>query len=237
MSQASTSAMPRFFSLPRPSLAPALVAGASVALAACASPEPLVFDVRVEAASADGSEPVPGATVRVRDEPVGTTDARGHALLRVRGQAGDRVPVSLACPAGARSDAELTLPGAPATSTDDAPALRLACPVVARDAVVLVRVSGDATSLPVKVDGAVVAHTDALGFAHVHVRAGAPAAFEVSLDTSANPSLAPANPSQHFQLERGDELFVFDAAFASSSPARKARRVPGKRRRASDGAD
>lgn len=224
--------MLRFSTLPGSSLLPALIA-----LCACASPEPLVFDVRVEATRADGGEPLAGALVRVRGGPAAITDARGRSLLRVPGRAGDRVTVSLACPSGAASEAELSLPDAPPTGADGAPALRLACPIVSRDAVVLVHVSGDAASLPVKVDGAVVAHTDALGFAHVHVRADAPAAFEVSLDTSANPTLSPANPAQRFELERGDELFVFDAALASSPPARKARRALGKRRRARDGAD
>jgi hypothetical protein len=218
------------------SLLPPSVALALAAPFACASPAPLVFDVRVDATSHDGNEPVAGAVVRVRGEPVATTDALGRSLLHVQGQAGDRVPVSLACPSGASTtDAQLILPGAPSPSSDEAPALRLACPAVSHDAVVLVHASGDASSLPVKLDGAVVGHTDSLGFAHVHVRAGAPAAFDVSLDTSANPALSPANPTRHFEIERGDELFVFDAAFTSA--AAKPRRSPGKRRRASDGAD
>jgi hypothetical protein len=209
-----------------------------VVLVACTSPAPLVFDVRVDATSQDGNKPVAGAVVRVRGEPVASTDARGHSLVHVRGQAGDRVPVSLACPSGGVTrDAQLILPGAPAASSDEAPALQLACPFVAHDAVVLVHTSGDAASLPIELDGAVVGHTDSLGFAHVHVRAGAPATFDISLDTSANPSLSPAHPAQHFRIERGDELLVFDVAFTSARAAPKARRSPGKRRRAIDGAD
>jgi hypothetical protein len=219
-------------------LRPPGVALALVALIACAGPAPLVFDVRVDATSHDGNEPVAGAVVRVRGEPVATTDALGRSLLHVRGQAGDRVPVSLVCPSGAATDdAQLLLPGAPSSSSDEAPALRLACPAIAHDAVVLVHASGDAPSLPVELDGAVVGHTDSLGFAHVHVRSGAPAAFDVSLDTSANPALSPAHPTQHFQIERGDELFVFDTAFTSAAPASKARRSPAKRRRPIAGAD
>jgi hypothetical protein len=211
---------------------------ALAAMVACASPAQLVFDVRVDATNPDGNEPVAGAVVRVRGEPVATTDAFGRSLLHVRGQAGDRVPVSLACPSGAATkDAQLILPGAPSSSSDEAPALRLACPAVPHDAVVLVHASGDASSLPVKLDGAVIGHTDSLGFAHVHVRAGAPAAFDISLDTAANPTLSPANPTQHFQIERGDELFVFDAAFTSAGAASKARRSAGKRRGASGGVD
>jgi hypothetical protein len=210
------------------------------ALIACASAEPVVFDVRVDAISAGGNEPVAGALVLVRGAPAATTDALGRSLLHVRGQAGDRVPVSLACPpAGTASEAELILLGAPPASAAEAPALRLACPVAPHDAVVLVHASGSAASLPVELDGAVVGHTDRLGFAHVHVRAGGPAGFDISLDTSANPALSPAHPMQHFQLEHSDELFVFDTAFdsAPATKASKARRASGKRRRALAGVD
>jgi hypothetical protein len=207
---------------------------ALAALVACASPDPLVFDVRLEATSHDGTAQVAGAVVLVRGEPVATTDALGSSLLHVPGQAGDRVPVSLSCPgtSGApAASAELLLPGAPSASADETPALRLACPPTMRDAVVLVHASGGAASLPVKLDGAVIGHTDSLGFAHVHVRAGAPAEFDVSLDTSAEPALSPANPTQHFQLAHADELFVFDTAFDAAGPARKAPRPAKKPRR------
>lgn len=203
---------------------------------ACANPGPFVFDVRVDATSHDGNEPIAGAVVRLRGEPVATTDALGRSLLHVRGQAGDRVAVSLACPsAAATTDTELVLPGAPSSSSEEAPALRLACPALAHDAVVLVHASGAASSLPVELDGAVVGHTDSLGFAHVHVRAGDQAAFDVSLDTSADPALSPAHPTQHFLIERSDELFVFDTTFTAARSAPKARRASGKPRRSIDG--
>jgi hypothetical protein len=219
--------------LRRPACSP-LSPLALAALVACASPGPLVFDVRVEASSHDGTAPVAGAVVLVRGQPIATTDTLGRSLLHVPGQAGDRVPVSLNCPGASGAPAaaaELLLPGAPSASADEAPALRLACPPVMHDAVVLVHASGGAASLPIKLDGAVVGHTDSLGFAHVHVRAGAPAQFDVSLDTSADPALSPANPTQHFQLERADELFVFDTAFDAAKPARRARPAKPRRRR------
>ena len=95
---------------------------------------------------------------------------------------------------------------------------------------VLVHASGDALSLPVKVDGVVVGQTDSLGFAHVHVRATPASSFEVALDTSENQKLVPANPAQIFRLESRDEVFVFDTAFETSK-ARKSKRGALKRKR------
>src|SRR5690606_16996396 len=154
----------------------------------CASPEPLVYAVRVEVTRQDEREPVAGALVRARDESA-TTDARGRSLLRVRGRAGDRVAVSLTCPVGSQPGpgAEVILPGAPPASHDEAPSVRLVCSLAGHDAVVLVHAAGANASLPIAIDGVVVGQTDALGFAHVHVRAASRAEFEVSLDTSAAP--------------------------------------------------
>ncbi|HTV22994.1 MAG TPA: hypothetical protein VMG12_30095 [Polyangiaceae bacterium] len=216
-----------------------LVSSAST-LAACSSPEPRAFDVGVEVTTAEGREPVPGAAVRARGEPAVMTDALGRSLLHLRGQAGDRVPITLGCPGASGapgSDAELILPGVSAASADEAPALRLTCAAASRDAVVLVHAAGGASSLPVKVDGVVVGQTDALGFAHVHVRTSSRAQFEVSLDTSSNPGLSPANPAQRFELDRTDELFVFDTTFDSAASARKGKRSAKKPRRALDTID
>lgn len=214
---------------------------ATAALAfACAGPEPLIFDVRVEVTTHDGKEPVPGALVQVRNEPAATTDALGRSLLRVRGQAGDRVAVSLACPAGTGAPpprAELFLPGSPSTSAEDAPTLRLACPVASHDAVVLVHAGAAAARLPVKIDGVVVGQTDSLGFAHVHVRSDAPASFEVSLDTSSTPALSPPYPARNFQIAREDQLFVFDTPLKSAPSARKPRRASNERRRPAPSTD
>jgi hypothetical protein len=110
------------------------------------------------------------------------------------------------------------------------PSLDVACQPEQREAVVLVHASGDAASLPVKVDGVVVGQTDSLGFAHVHVRATPASSFEVALDTTANEKLLPANPTQTFRLESRDEVFVFDTAFETSK-ARKSKRGGIKRKR------
>ena len=88
-------------------------------------------------------------------------------------------------------------------------------------------VTGSTASLPVLVDGVPVGQTDELGFAHVHVRARPDSSFDVSLDTSANDKLSPTNPSQRFELDANDQVFVFDTTFDTPRPAKQRR---GKRR-------
>jgi hypothetical protein len=201
----------------------------AVAVGACArpSPEPIEVGVRV---NAESGSPIPGAQLRVRGDYLGTTNALGQATLRVPGQAGERLPLSLTCPAGftAKSD-EVTLvlpePTSPLASTAG---LDLVCQPMQHEAVVLVHTAGEALSLPVKVDGVLVGQTDALGFAHVHVRATPESQFEVSLDTSADARLAPANPAQSFRVASSDEVFVFEPAFQPTK-ARKGKRGAAKR--------
>lgn len=200
------------------------VSSACVAFA-CSSSEPRTFDVRV-AVTTRGGEPVPGAEVQLRSEPPAATNDAGQVTLRLSGRAGERVPVTLGCPAGFRAppgEVALVLPGAPRASRDAAPALELACHADVRTAVVLVRAAGATPSLPVKVDGVVVGQTDSLGFAHLHIQARPATTFEVSLDTSANGALSPADPAQRFRIGAADDLYVFDTAFDTPRPRRKAR--------------
>lgn len=193
--------------------------------AACASGGPSPHDVEVEVHAESGA-PVSGAQLRVRGDYLGTTNPLGRATLRVPGLGGERLGVSVTCPPGfvaAEAEPEVVLPKSGAT---EHARVSLLCQTQQHDAVVVVH-AGTSASLPVLVDGVPVAQTDALGFAHVHVRAAPDAAFEVSLDTSANAKLLPANPSRRFQIEGDDEVFVFDTAFDAPRPVKQRR---GKRR-------
>lgn len=207
------------------------VALAMLGAASCAEAAPTVHEVQVSVTS-DGTSPVAGAQIRVRGQHVGTTNALGRATLSVPGKAGEALRVALSCPDGylePASESPLQLAAAGAPSAEAALTLGLTCELQLREAVVLVHAAGGATSmaLPVKVDGVRVGQTDALGFAHVHVRAAPNSEFEVSLDTSANERLSPVNPAQRFRLERHDELFVLDATFREA----KARNRRGAKRR------
>jgi hypothetical protein len=197
---------------------------AVLAIAGCArtGPEPVEVEVQV---MAETGAPIVGAQLRVRGDYLGTTNALGQATLRVPGQPGERLPLSLTCPAGftaTTEGADLVLPE-PSSPTAAATNVDLVCQTQQREAVVVVHTAGEPLSLPIKVDGVVVGQTDALGFGHVHVRAIPDSSFEVSLDTSSDGRLTPTNPAQSFHLATNDEVFVFEPAFHASK-ARKAKR-------------
>jgi hypothetical protein len=203
---------------------------AAVASFGCAEPSPPLFEVQAHVTS-DGSAPVAGAQVRVRGNPLGTTDPLGRVTFRVSGQEGDRLPVALTCPDGFSEPvggSSLALTSGPGSNAARTLALELMCELELRDAVVLVHAAGGASRLPVKVDGAVVGQTDALGFAHVHVRAAPDSEFEVSLDTSANGRLLPVNPARRFRLLHSDELFVLDTTFEVPKASARKRRAPNE---------
>jgi hypothetical protein len=188
----------------------------------CASRAPTPHDLEVEVRAEEGVA-VSGAQLRVRGDYHGTTNPLGRATLRVPASPGERLPVALTCPPGfiaTPPEQVVTLPeGARAA---DPIRVAMSCKAEQHDAVVIVHATAPA-SLPVLVDGVPVGQTDALGFAHVHVRAASDSPFEVSLDTSSNAKLQPANPSRRFQLEARDEVFVFDTTFEAARPSKKAR--------------
>jgi hypothetical protein len=199
-----------------------------LALAACADPEPLPFVVRFSV-TADQKTPVAGAQIAARSKQIGITSAAGELQAPLRGFEGDRVPVTLTCPSGyAPSPAEsvIILRSVPGLDGEKRKPIdhALGCQPSKRDAVVLVHVSGAATSLPVKVDGALVGQTDGLGFAHLHLRPDPGQHFEVAIDTSSNEKLMPQNPQQVFQVDTHDELFVFDREFELPPKAKSLRR-------------
>jgi hypothetical protein len=184
---------------------------------ACADPEPLPF-VAHFSVTADEKTPVAGAQIAAGGKSVGSTNASGELQVRLHGLEGDRVPITLTCPSGfAASPAESMvilrsvqgLGGEERKPIDHA----LGCQPTKRDAVVLVHVSGATASLPVKVDGALVGQTDALGFGHFLLRPEPGTRFEVALDTSSNDKLMPQNPQQVFQVDTHDEVFVLDREF------------------------
>jgi hypothetical protein len=206
---------------------------ATLGAPACAQPGPTPHEVQVSVTS-DGTSPVAGARIRVRGEHVGTTNALGRATLSVTGKAGESLPVVLTCPDGYHvppPEPPLQLAAVDAPGSAPALTLGLTCEVQLREAVVLVHATGGAHSLPVKVDGVRVGQTDALGFAHVHVRAAPNSEFEVSLDTSANERLSPVSPTRRFRLERQDELFVLDATLVEAKSSTRNRRSARRRPR------
>lgn len=212
----------------------ALHGSAALVLAlGCEDPRPVPFPAHFTVV-ADEKAPVAGAQITARGQVVGMTSAEGTLQAPLLGFEGDRIPVTLTCPAGyAPSPAESViilrsvqgLGGEARRPIEHA----LGCQPTKRDAVVLVHVSGAAASLPVKIDGAVVGQTDALGFGHFYLRSDPGARFEVAVDTTSQPKLMPQNPQQIFQVETRDEVFVFDRDFKLPPKPKPVRKRPAKR--------
>jgi hypothetical protein len=197
----------------------------------CSDPDPLTF-VAHFSVTADEKTPIAGAQIGARGKAVGSTDAAGELSIKLHGFEGDRVAIRLVCPGGyaaSPADSTLILRSVQGLGGDERKPLdhNLGCQPTKRDAVVLVRVSGATASLPVKIDGAVVGQTDSLGFGHFHLRTDPGSRFEVSLDTSSNEKLMPQNPLQAFEVDKKDDLFVFDRAF-KLPPKPKAKRKASK---------
>jgi hypothetical protein len=205
--------------------------GVAVALpvqVACGEPEPNSYPTHFSV-KADEKAPVAGAKVSIKGRLVGTTNEAGVLDAQVHGLEGDRLPIKLACPDGFQANPEdsvLILRTVQGLNGEERRAIPhdLGCQPTKRDAVVVVHASGAATSLPVKIDGALVGQTDALGFGHFHVRTDPGSRFEVALDTSANDKLMPQNPKQVFQLGKKDDLFVVDQHFRLPPKAKAPRK-------------
>lgn len=208
--------------------------GAALALAlGCADPKPVPFPAHFTVV-ADEKAPVSGAQLTARGQGLGATNAEGMLQAPLLGFEGERIPITLTCPAGyAANPAESVLilrsvqglGGEARRPIEHA----LSCQPTKRDAVVLVHVSGAAASLPVKIDGAVVGQTDSLGFGHFYLRSDPGARFEVSVDTTAQPKLMPQNPQQVFQVDTRDDVFVFDRDFKLPPKPKPVRKRTPKR--------
>jgi hypothetical protein len=196
----------------------------AVALAGCERAAAPVFELLLTVQS-DTGEPVAGAQVSLAGEPAGASDEEGRLALALRGREGDRLDVQLECPAGFFAEPEpraITLRRLrPLGRSAAAPLTHvLGCRPRARAAVVLVHAQG-ARQVPVALDGARVATTDAHGFAHVYVSRAPGARFELTLDTTARRELLPQSPRRSFELADADALFVFEQRFEA-----RARRAP-----------
>jgi hypothetical protein len=145
------------------------------------------------------------------------------------------VTLSLACPhgydaAGQHAELRLVHTRAAQNRNEHQPLSWTGfCRARERQIALIVHTEGIA-DLPVVVDGAPRATTDADGNAHVllNVPANAPV-VHVSLDTSRDPQLEPRNPARAFAPSDSDGLLVFEASVAR---ARARHAAPPKRRAA-----
>ena len=192
-------------------------------------------------AHSDPGEPLAGVQISTTTNGspavLGTTDATGTWVHRMRAPYGTVLPLSATCPPGHRP-AELapTIRFDPIRSLDPAIAARgiehsIQCRPTERDVVVVVRASGPplVTGIPVLVDGRQVSQLDPGGVAHVALRYEPHTAHRIELAAgSISPLLRPAQPAHDVTIPDQDAFLSVEQSFALEAPPTKVRR-PGPR--------
>jgi hypothetical protein len=206
-----------------------LAAALGALFIACGDPPPPP-QFRVSFTALADAAPLAGVEIDIAGRKLGLTGAEGILRVNLRGREGAVVGYRVKCPAGYRDPQEsppLTL--RQFRGLDPAGAVRgvevtVQCRPAERLAAVVVRAGGIA-NIPVLMQGQPVALTDASGVAHLMLKLPPNSGFTMALDTSANPRLAPANPSQPFVVPDSDEVLVFDAPLIEQRAPTKRRRV------------
>lgn len=172
------------------------------------------FRVVVRAAS-DDAQPVAGVVVSAAGRRLGSTDAVGNLAVRLPGDEGQTVPMSVTCPErflALQAPAPLRLTNARALGSGKTEPLiyDATCDRKERNVVIAVRAVGS-KSTPILVNGQRQAVTDENGVAHIALSVDRDApSLRVDLDTTADPSLTPQNPGRTFALKGKDSLLIFE---------------------------
>jgi len=192
------------------------------------------FAIHFQAVDDRGME-LPGIDINVGETLLGATDSGGSLRVEVQARAGQRYPLVAPCPASYQPKDPPTeiffrdtvaLHGEALTQID----LRLVCARSSRVAALLVHADGY-ENMPVLIDGIAQASTGPDGFAHLRLDLAPGAQFQVSLDSSSQPSLVPVNPSQTMSIGEEDGLFIFDPTFREPPPEKKPARVRPRKKK------
>lgn len=192
----------------------------ALALAGCKAedapgPRPFQIFVRVEA---DPGQKVTGAQVLQDQTVIGVTGADGRALLTLEGAEGQAMDVSVRCPAASSSPARpTTIRLVRFADRTKIPEYAVACRPALRHVVIAVK-ADNGPNLPVVYLNRTITRTDASGAAHFVLEVAPGTLFQVTLDTSENARLRPANPSRPFTVPAHDEILVFDQRFEVDRP-------------------
>ena len=157
------------------------------------------------------------AEVVIDGRPIGVTGADGLLQAEVHGGRDRSLQIEHRCPPGHFQ------PSKPKRfrlrPVDDvrgagpvAVQVTLQCRPEQRLAVFVIK-APNGSHLPVKLDGRLVARTNASGVAHFFVSGPPGTEHAIELDTSERPRLLPRSPTQHFTLPDAHEVFVVDQAF------------------------
>ena len=207
----------------------ALSASVAASFVACEDPPPPP-QFRVSFTALADANPLGGVEIAIEGRPLGLTDAEGALRASLQGREGAIVSYRVKCPPGHRDpEASPPLTLRQFHGLDPAGAARgveitVQCRPSDRLAAVVVRAGGIA-NVPVLMQGQPVALTDSSGVAHLMLKLPPNTSFTMALDTSANPLIVPANPSQPFVVPDADEVLVFDAPLIEQRAPVKRRRV------------
>lgn len=176
----------------------------------------------------DRGFPLRGLPIQVGETLLGETDPSGSLIVHVNAKEGERYPLQAPCP--------------DLHETQDLPAdvffrsikglggevqnrieLYIVCARIQRVAALLIHADGY-EEMPIFIDGVAQGRTGVEGFAHLRLDLQPGAQFQVSLDSSAHPTLVPANPSQTMSVGEDDGLFVFEPVFREAQVEAKPRK-------------
>lgn len=179
---------------------------------AVAGKEAHPFEFIVKVASEPG-EPVIGASIVHEGTVLGTTDALGTFKLVTRGGDGETFLVEIRCPQNLHSPQKpLPILLRHLSETQTRPQYDVTCAPRTRTMVVAIR-ADNAVNLPVRRLGSEIARTDGSGAALVALDVAPDEPIDLTLDTSSRPWLKPKDPTQRFQIDDSDGLFVFNQSF------------------------
>ncbi|MBT8492664.1 MAG: hypothetical protein KJO07_06360 [Deltaproteobacteria bacterium] len=207
-----------------------LVMLAVAGLVACEAepPQAPVFVISIDTVT-DTGEPLAGVQVSSKKTALGTSKAKGRVRTKLRGREGLRLPITVVCPDGYRPEEggdEVVLKTLKTADGKVAPvSSRVVCVPTERIAALVVKT---APKIPVKVQGKVVATTNADGVAHAALRFAPNTTFRVELDTSEQPSLRPRSPVTTLTVLKQDEVFPIAFEFKKDAP-KPTRKRPKKR--------
>jgi hypothetical protein len=187
----------------------------------CGATEPTAhgFGLSLHARTPRG-EPVVGARFFANGSVLGVTDEHGELTASVSGREDETVLITQNCPSGYRERSQprpLQLRAYVAADPSHGQRLSLdaVCEREQRRAALVVRaLRGDRSlSLPIRVDGELLAQTGPDGTSHVLLTVSPHHNVRVALDSSVWPRLRPESPVRTFPIDDDQDVLLFDQRF------------------------
>lgn len=206
----------------------ALGASCSVKGSEPGAPAPAGFPLLVRVHS-EGQTPVPGVTLALGTQTLGTTDQNGTLRITLQGEEGEKAALSVKCPPAYASPERPLVIGLRRLAGGSTPVrFDAECFSLLHSVVVGVRAE-NGPHLPILRLKTVVGHTDDAGIAHVLLQASSNEAVALTLDTTGRAGLLPQNPTLDFVTHDRDELVLVSQKFtlkAAPRPHATPRNIP-----------